>query len=43
MACLMKIRPFRTDDREAVVDLWNQCGLVVPHNNPVRDIERKWK
>jgi ribosomal protein S18 acetylase RimI-like enzyme len=23
------------------VDLWIKCGLVVSHNNPVRDIERK--
>jgi ribosomal protein S18 acetylase RimI-like enzyme len=23
--------------------LWQECGLVVPHNNPVRDIERKMK
>ena len=35
------IRPYRDLDREAVVDLWERCGLVVPHNDPVRDIEKK--
>jgi ribosomal protein S18 acetylase RimI-like enzyme len=24
-----------------VIQLWIDCGLVVPHNNPLRDIERK--
>ncbi len=37
----MKIRPFQEADRQAVIDLWGQCGLVVPHNNPERDIQRK--
>ena len=35
------IRPYSKEDLEAVVDLWNQCGLVVPHNDPYLDIERK--
>ena len=35
------IRPFRTEDTEAVVALWRQAGLVVPWNDPYRDIERK--
>lgn len=39
----MKIRPFRMDDKEAVIELWIQCGLIVVHNNPSRDIERKLK
>ena len=26
-----------------MIDLWNQCGLVVPQNDPGRDIERKLK
>ncbi len=30
-------------DRDDVIRLWIQCGLVVPHNNPKRDIERKMK
>ncbi len=37
----MHIRPFREADTNAVVDIWLECGLVVPHNNPMRDIERK--
>jgi ribosomal protein S18 acetylase RimI-like enzyme len=39
----LSVRPFRPDDREEVVRLWIECGLVVPHNNPLRDIERKAK
>jgi len=39
----MKIRPFQLSDREAVVQLWKECGLVVPHNDPNRDIDRKLK
>jgi len=35
------IRPFRAEDTEAVVALWRQAGLVVPWNDPYRDIERK--
>lgn len=27
--------------REAVVDLWKKCGLVVPQNDPVEDIQKK--
>lgn len=39
----MEIRPYRTHDEEAVVKLWHDCGLVVPWNDPHRDIERKLK
>jgi ribosomal protein S18 acetylase RimI-like enzyme len=39
----MKIRPYHPTDREEVIQLWIDCGLVVPHNNPLRDIERKMK
>jgi ribosomal protein S18 acetylase RimI-like enzyme len=35
------IRPFRLGDTEAVVALWRHAGLVVPWNDPYRDIERK--
>jgi ribosomal protein S18 acetylase RimI-like enzyme len=35
------IRPFRSGDTKAVVALWHQAGLVVPWNDPYRDIERK--
>jgi ribosomal protein S18 acetylase RimI-like enzyme len=37
----MKIRPYKSEDQEQVVQLWVSCGLVKPQNNPVRDIERK--
>jgi ribosomal protein S18 acetylase RimI-like enzyme len=36
-------RAFRIEDEDAVVDLWKRCGLVVPHNNPRKDIARKMK
>ena len=39
----MKIRPFDTSDKASVVRLWTDCGLVVPWNNPQRDIQRKLK
>ncbi|MCX5734802.1 MAG: GNAT family acetyltransferase [candidate division NC10 bacterium] len=35
------IRPYEPGDEEAVVQLWTDCGLVVPWNNPRRDIRRK--
>lgn len=37
------IRSFRPEDEEAVIALWDDCGLVVPRNDPRRDIERKLK
>ena len=39
----MEIRPFDTADEAAVVRLWTECGLVVPWNDPSRDIQRKLK
>jgi ribosomal protein S18 acetylase RimI-like enzyme len=35
------IRPYQTQDEAAVIQLWLQCNLVVPQNNPKRDIKRK--
>ena len=35
------IRPYCNKDEQAVIDLWITCRLVVPTNNPQRDIERK--
>jgi ribosomal protein S18 acetylase RimI-like enzyme len=35
------LRPFRREDTEPVVALWRAAGLVVPWNDPYRDIERK--
>lgn len=35
------LRPFVPADTDAVVALWEACGLVRPWNDPRRDIERK--
>lgn len=35
------IRTFRPDDQSELIELWRECGLIVPWNNPVTDIERK--
>jgi len=37
----MKIRTFDIQDTERVVELWHQCGLVKPWNNPYQDITTK--
>lgn len=37
----MTIRPFEIGDSESVIALWRECGLIVPWNDPQRDIERK--
>ena len=39
----MEITQFKESDEEPVVALWKQCGLVVPWNDPHRDILRKLK
>ena len=39
----MEIRPYQESDELSVVQLWTDCGLVVPWNNPHRDIHRKLK
>lgn len=39
----LKIRAYKTSDEEAVVRLWKDCGLVVPWNDPQKDIQRKLK
>jgi ribosomal protein S18 acetylase RimI-like enzyme len=36
-----RIRPYEGRDRDAVVDLWIRCGLMVPTNDADRDIRRK--
>ena len=35
------IRPYHESDEQAVVTLWRKCGLVVPWNDPHKDIRRK--
>jgi ribosomal protein S18 acetylase RimI-like enzyme len=37
----VRIRPFVVADTQTVVALWRSAGLVVPWNDPYRDIERK--
>ena len=39
----MKIRSFEITDKEQVIDLWKECKLVVPWNDPKKDIQRKLK
>lgn len=39
----LKIRAYQPSDEEAVVRLWKDCGLVVPWNDPHKDIQRKLK
>jgi ribosomal protein S18 acetylase RimI-like enzyme len=37
----VEIRPFQPGDESAVVQLWEQCDLVRPWNDPHKDILRK--
>lgn len=37
----MIIRPYIHTDENDVISLWTDCGLVVPWNDPARDIQRK--
>jgi ribosomal protein S18 acetylase RimI-like enzyme len=37
----MLIRPFAPEDTDPVVQLWTECELVRPWNDPHRDIHRK--
>jgi len=37
----MKIRAYQEKDRGEVLSLWKECGLVVPQNDPAKDIDRK--
>ncbi len=37
----MDIIEYRRKDADRVIELWFKCGLVVPSNNPKKDIERK--
>lgn len=43
MASSLRLRPYQATDEEAVIALWTACRLVVPHNNPRKDIKRKLK
>ena len=37
----MEIRTFQDADAGEIVRLWGDCGLVVAHNDPYKDIARK--
>ena len=39
----MNIKPFQLEYQAAVIELWRQCDLVVPWNDPAKDITRKLK
>lgn len=38
-----KIRLYQISDESAVIDLWYRCNLVVPQNDPQKDIDMKCK
>ena len=40
---MMQIKTFDIDDQAAVIELWKACQLVVPWNDPAKDIARKLK
>ena len=37
----MEIRPYSSGDENAVIELWQKCGLLHPWNDPKSDIGRK--
>ena len=37
----MNIRPFRAQDQDAVINLWERAQLARPWNDPIEDIVRK--
>lgn len=39
----LTIRNYLPADQSKVISLWQECGLLVPWNNPYRDIERKYR
>ncbi len=39
----LAIRSYRETDLQEVIKLWKSCSLVVPWNNPEKDIVRKLK
>ncbi len=38
---MLSIRPYEDIDESHVVQLWADCGLIVPWNDPKADIRRK--
>ena len=37
----LNIRTYRSEDEVDVINLWRECRLIVPWNNPETDIARK--
>lgn len=37
----MEIKAFENRYKHDVVELWRECGLAVPQNDPAKDIDRK--
>jgi ribosomal protein S18 acetylase RimI-like enzyme len=37
----LEYRTYRAADEHGVIEVWRQCGLLRPWNNPYSDIERK--
>lgn len=37
----LKIRSYLIEDRDQLISLWDACGLIVPQNDALKDIERK--
>ena len=37
----LQIRPFRRSDESELIELWHQCDLDVPQNDPKTDIQTK--
>jgi ribosomal protein S18 acetylase RimI-like enzyme len=37
----LQIRPFAERDRKDLIRLWEACDLIVPWNDPSKDIDRK--
>lgn len=40
---MIKIKVYNKSQRSEVLKLWNDCGLLFPENDPVKDIQRKLK
>jgi ribosomal protein S18 acetylase RimI-like enzyme len=38
---MLEIRPYKEVDETQVIQIWSDCGLVVPWNDPKTDIKRK--
>ncbi len=41
MQTVMRIRSYRSSDESTVIDLWHNCDLIRPWNDPKKDIQRK--